>query len=220
MPHQEWRDKDGLILPSVTEVVGVPEVAGITPKELSEWRGRLGNREADRLLHEAGDLGTNVHALIEESMSRGELAENENPKESALAARVWEWIGKTVMEPVATEVGLLNSVDGYGGTFDVVARFAGASPATLWVVDWKTAGAIHDTYALQLAAYARSYNLSKGLSWADGINRGIIVRPRKEAPDKPVETRKFMFLERDFQVFAGLLKLWQFLNGRGEWSAK
>ncbi len=211
MPHQEWFDAKGRKLPSVTEILGL-----YAPKELQEWRGRLGNREADRIMQEAGDFGTNMHGLVEEAFKRGAPVEGEEGDLAAtLAAQAFQWAQDEGVVVVAQELGILNEVDGYGGTADLFCRFH-ADP-TLWCLDWKSASSVHETYDLQLAAYARSYNLKHGLTWATGVNAGIIVRPRKKEPHKPPEIVRVHNLEREFTAFAGLLTLWKKLNKRGAW---
>jgi hypothetical protein len=195
----------------VTEIIGLYKAP-----ELVSWFGRVGNKEAERVSNEAADLGTRVHALIEESFSRDEAADSEDELASDLAARVFEWAEEQHLVVVEKELGLLNLEDGYGGTPDAFVRFG--TDEELLVCDWKTAGAIHETYALQLAAYARSYNLSKGLTWETGVSGGVIVRPDKRHPKKPPEVKYFDKLNRDFLAFEGLLRLFRFLNRRGEWS--
>lgn len=196
----------------MTEVIGLYQ-----PKSLVEWRGRLGNREADRQMQEAADLGTKVHALIEEAFSRGEAVEAEGDDLAhRLAAQVWTWAVSEGVKVVSQEEGLLNAQDGYGGTPDLICTMNGL-PA-LVVADWKTSSSIKDTYRLQLAAYARAYNLKHGLTWADGVNQGVIVRPKKREPDKPPQVKMFKQLERDWPAFEGLLTFWKFLEGRGPWA--
>lgn len=214
MPHQSWSDKLGRPLPSVTEVLAL-----YAPKELQEWRGRLGNREADRVMQEAGDFGSEMHGLIEEAFKRGAPVEGEPDDLAAtLAAQAYKWAQDEGVVVVAQEEGILNEHDGYGGTADLFCRFH-ADPK-LWVADWKSSGSVHDTYALQLAAYARSYNLKHGLTWAEGVNAGIIIRPRKREPNKPPQIVRVNNLEREFTAFDGLLTLWKKLNKRGAWETK
>ncbi len=211
MPHQDWTDKDGRKLPSVTEVIGLYQ-----PEELVRWRGRLGNREADRVMQEAADFGSNMHGLIEEAFKRGAPVEGEEGDLAAhLAAQAYQWAQDEGVAVVAQEEGILNEEDGYGGTADLFCRFHN-DPAIV-VCDWKSSGSVHDTYALQLSAYARAYNLKHGLTWAAGVNKGVIIRPQKKAPHKPPQIVRHDHLERDFAAFKGLLTMWQFVNQRGLW---
>lgn len=211
MPHQEWKDGRGRPLPSVTQVLSLYQ-----PEDLVRWRGAKGNREADRVMHEAGDFGSRMHGLIEEAFARGTPVEGEEDDLAArLAAQAYQWAKDEGVVVVAQEEGILNEVDGYGGTADLFCRFH-ADP-TLWVADWKSSSSVHETYDLQLAAYARAYNLKHGLTWATGVNNGIIIRPQKKAPHKPPQIVRVPNLEREFTAFDGLLTLWKKLNRRGQW---
>lgn len=210
MPHQEWRDADGHRLPSVTEIIGLYK-----PKALVDWYGRVGLREAERISSEAAALGSDMHGRIEEMIDRGAAMETEDDdKAGELALRAYEWMSKEGVVVVEKEVGILNALDGYGGTADLICRFH--KDPTLWVADWKSSGSIHETYRLQLAAYARSYNVREGLTWANGISCGVIVRPDKKKPLAPPQVKRYTGLEADYEVFAGLLELWKWLDAAGE----
>jgi hypothetical protein len=219
MPHQEWRDAQGRVLPSVTEVLDVSDVLESPEDSLAQWRGRLGNREADRLMNEAAELGTQMHSLVDEAFDRGEVVEAEDDSlPHQLAARAFEWATAHSVIPIAREQGILNAAEGYGGTSDLIHTMDGAP--RLLVCDWKSSGCIRVTYRLQLSAYARAWNLAHGLTWETGINAGCIVRPQKKFPLKPAEWRMYENLEADYEVFRGLLKAWNFINRRGQWEGE
>lgn len=58
---------DGTIAPSVTTVLGI-----IRQPFLEEWRGRVGNANAERIVREACDIGDAVHAALEQVNHRRE----------------------------------------------------------------------------------------------------------------------------------------------------
>lgn len=219
MPHQEWLDAQGRRLPSVTEVLDVSDVLESPEDSLAQWRGRLGNREADRLMNEAAALGTEMHALIDEAFDRGEVVvSDQDSLPHQLATRAYEWAQERGVVPVVRELGILNAAEGYGGTADIFHTMK--DHKGLLVTDWKSSGCIRRTYRLQLSAYARAYNLANGLTWENGVNAGCIVRPQKKAPHKAVEWKLYENLEKDYEVFRGLLNAWNFINRRGQWEGE
>jgi hypothetical protein len=99
---------------------------------------------------EAAARGTEVHALGER-VSHGE--EVEVPEHIAGHVQGYiDWLDRENPEVLATECAVGSRKWQYAGTFDLIARFRGAT----WLLDIKTASGVYGDNALQLAAYANA----------------------------------------------------------------
>lgn len=191
----------------MTEVIGL-----YVPDALMQWRGRVGNKRADEIMHVAGAFGSRTHALIEDVLTSHNPtgAAFEEEPEAYLADQAYEWVRKNVRRVVAMEVGYKSLLYEYGGTFDALVELH--DEPGLWMVDWKTSGAIKPTFGVQLAAYDNLYTENTG----QRPQGGIIVRLDKKVKRKEPEVQKFVALNRYFDVFLGLRKLWDLVNEEGD----
>jgi hypothetical protein len=99
---------------------------------------------------EAAARGTEVHELGER-VSHGE--EVEVPEHIAGHVQGYiDWLDRENPEVLATECAVGSRKWQYAGTFDLIARFRGAT----WLLDIKTASGVYGDNALQLAAYANA----------------------------------------------------------------
>ncbi len=193
--------------PSVTQVLAV-----VNKPFLAMWRGRVGNTEADRVMRDAGDLGTRVHSAVEGHL-KGQLAPELGETEAKCLKAFIEWqsisgFTPTVIEP---EKGVESRLYQYSGTFDAIGTLGSGQ---LVICDWKTSSALDDLYGAQLAAYSAAWYETTGQE----ITSGIVVRLDKKAKKPKYEVKEFVGLDRYFKVFLNCLAIWNFVNKKGEWA--
>jgi len=193
-----YYERDGIRYPSVTTVLGI-----IRRPHLEEWRGRLGNAEADRVAQEAADLGSAVHQTIAR-INRGERV-RPRPEIRPIVDAYRRWRDQAVAEVLAVEETVYHTLYRYAGTLDLLVRIWGRSlPA---VVDIKTSSGIYPEMGLQLAAYRAALEAEQGIR----TGGGLIVRLPKDGSDR-VEVRAFADYPRDLDAFRWALGLWRYLH--------
>ncbi len=119
-----------------------------------EWLKNNG-KNADRILKEAGEQGSNVHNAIEDFLNGKEISWFINGKEQ-YTLNEWKMITR-FMDFYDTLVDSFDAVEAQvfsekwliGGTIDFVCTIGGQR----WMIDFKTSNAIYKTYQLQLAIY-------------------------------------------------------------------
>ena len=142
--------------PSVTEILDVyPKGFGF-----NQWLKDVGSN-ASEIANRAALQGTNVHEATE-SLHKGQAITwvDENGKAN-YTLKEWEmllkyqqfWL-KVKPELIANEMALCSSTLKFGGTLDRVVIIAGKR----WLLDIKTSNYLHNSYELQLAAYAMLFN--------------------------------------------------------------
>lgn len=89
--------------------------------------------------------GTDIHALI---ASGGRPTEAEKPYINAYD----RWLEEHQVEVIAHEVPIVNETLGYGGTIDLICRFADMT----WTIDLKTGSGVYSEHHAQVAAYAKA----------------------------------------------------------------
>lgn len=162
---------EGRTLPSVTTILG--KTKDMT--HLNEWKARVGQAEATRIVTEAGGLGTGMHNNLENYVLGKDMKGNFMAQ--ALATIIIKNGLSRVSEVWGTEVALY-SKELYAGTTDLV----GLHDNIPTIMDYKNSIKekkkewIED-YFMQLAAYALSHNEMYGTN----INRGIVMIATREA---------------------------------------
>lgn len=131
--------------------------------------------EHERIASQAADLGSQVHALIEHAV-KSQLGIPMDPPEATDEALFifagWrEWAERVNLEPLMAEGRVYNSVVGYCGTFDLLARVDG-SPA---ILDWKPQARVYPERRLQSAAYRAALTDSLGFPPLAGY---IVAMPK------------------------------------------
>lgn len=133
-------------------------VPPVMPREayLATLTSRLGLVKAhQRELAKAGDIGTQIHKMIE-WMMRTALGAEAGPKpvisdQAQWAVMAFEDFAKSVnLKPVLIEQTVYSTVHGYAGTMDLLARVNGV----LTLLDFKSGKAIYPESFLQSAAYS------------------------------------------------------------------
>jgi hypothetical protein len=208
--------------PSVTTILKVwPKFYGY-----ETWLKDLGHN-ADIKLKEAGKQGTNVHNGCEALLKGGILEwadENGRAKytldEWLMMMRFAEFWNTYQPELIACETNLASADLQFGGTIDLVVKLDGK----IWIIDIKSSNNLHETYDMQMAAYAMLWNERHpdqqieelGILWLKSSTRG---------PDKKglVKQGKNWILKQPTKGFEELCKMfstaqwiWQIENPKYE----
>ncbi len=208
MPGRHY-DVDGERYPSVTTVLQI-----LDKPHLAQWRGRLGNREADRVGRESRELGSAVHraceivnlgaANVDGNAWAGMLAAHP-PEVAPFVTAYLRWFRAHVDRVLAAEALVISRAHRYAGTADLVAVLRGDTQPT--VVDIKTSNSVGGEWPLQLAAY-RLALAEEGIA----CTRRMIVRLPSRTPGT-LETHEFDEHERDERGFLNCLHLWRWRMG-------
>ncbi|MDA9094403.1 preprotein translocase subunit TatA [Gammaproteobacteria bacterium] len=156
---RHYIDSTGTPVPSVTTILsGTSEKKGI-----EQWKRRVGEKEAERVIKESTDIGSAVHEAIEEYLHGNEWDDFSETRTDLIAKSITKkFISdglKSIDETWGLEVGLI--LDGlYAGTADCVGLVKGVPS----IIDFKTAKKIKrrdwiDDYFLQGCAYANAHNV-------------------------------------------------------------
>lgn len=196
----------------------------MSPKMTSaQWQMSLNNRlgtlkASQKELTKAGDIGTQVHNLVEWSI-RAELMQKvgSSPKISDAAQwafMAWEdWRKSVNLKPIAVEQVVWSSRFGYAGTLDLLAEVDGV----LTVIDWKTGKAVYPEAHLQNAAYRTAI---REMGHGDP-KQGIVVRLPKDVNDPQFEAVKADQEQSSFNSFLHVLELWKWCEFKNkEYEAK
>lgn len=159
-------------LPSVTTILSAMKDMTF----LKEWRAKIGEEEATRIVTEAGSLGNNMHKNLEDYIL-GQPMRGGNIMGKLLANLIIKEAFPKIDEIWGSEV-MLYSPDLYAGTTDLVGVHEG-TPA---IMDFKNSRSrkkkewIED-YFMQLAAYALSHNEMYGTN----IQKGVVMIATRDA---------------------------------------
>ena len=157
---RHYIDSTGTPVPSVTTIL-----SGTSSKKgIEDWKKRVGEKEAERVVKESTDIGSAVHEAIEEYLNGNEW-DNFSEKRTDLIAKsitnkfITDGLN-SIDEAWGLEVGLI--LDGlYAGTADCVGLVKGVPS----IIDFKTAKRIKrrewiEDYFLQGCAYANAHNVT------------------------------------------------------------
>lgn len=183
---------------------------------LTTMGNRLGKSRAhQRQLAKAGDIGSQVHALIEWTL-RARLCQEPGPSPSIdsdkaqWAFSCWQnWAKSVDLKPLAIEQVVYSETHGYAGTMDLLAEVNGK----LTVLDWKTGKAIYHEAHLQNAAYRSAL---REMGHGDP-EQGIIVRLPKVDTDPEFEAKAAHDEKESLQVFLSTMQLWKWTQKWDTW---
>lgn len=170
--------KDGIAYPSVTTILSA------YPKPyLAEWRGNLGNEEANKQAREAADKGSFVHNAFHQAITRGtpikwHTASTADPYRDIVVDeqfafmslyKLQQWFEIVKPEIILTEQQVFSDKFEFAGTVDLLLKIKGgvyqvngSTPLKLtegiYIADIKTGKYVGEEAKLQLAAYARALN--------------------------------------------------------------
>jgi len=183
------------IYPSVTTILSIIQKDG-----LKAWRERIGDAEADRILHQAGVRGTAIHNMAEAYLK------GEDWKRGAMPANIMSFkpIQKVLYEHVDDvyyiEAPLYSKYLRTAGRVDLIAKFDGIRS----VIDFKTSRInktedMIENYFMQESAYAVMFEELTGkgirqlvtiMTSDDDPNALVFIKDRDEWISKFVETRR------------------------------
>lgn len=206
-------------VPSVTTIL-----SATVPKDgLIEWRNRVGDEEADRIVEEACDIGTTMHDTLEGYVSnylqgRPNLPpETDNEKLAYKMAENMKRYGLIDLDEVwGIEEGLFCD-DLYAGRTDLIGVYKSKSA----VIDYKSARRWKrpewvESYKLQIAAY----NFCHKSMFGEGLETGVIliaVRPSDNPYSKQQLMQKFVLSYDELQSYEEkwLACVEKYYKGRG-----
>ena len=160
---RHYLDSDNKPVPSVTTVL-----SGTSKSKdgLIQWRIRVGDEEADRIIKQSTDIGTAVHEAIEKFLNKEDWDDFDNSSDQILAKSISNKFIKDALNGITEiwglEVGLI--LDNlYAGTADCVGLYKDIPT----LIDFKTAKKIKkrdwiEDYFLQGCAYANAHNVMFG----------------------------------------------------------
>ncbi len=160
---RHYLDSNNKAVPSVTTVL-----SGTSKSKdgLIQWRNRVGDEEADRIIKQSTDIGTAVHEAIENYLNGKSWNNFEETHDQLLAQKISNKFIKDGLKGITDiwglEVGLvLDNL--YAGTADCVGEYKGIPT----LIDFKTAKKIKkrewiEDYFLQGCAYANAHNVMFG----------------------------------------------------------
>ena len=160
---RHYLDSNKKPIPSVTTVLSGTSKS---TDALIQWRNRVGNEEAERIIKQSTDIGTAVHEAIENYLNGAYWNNFDETNDQQLAQKIsTKFINdglKGITEIWGLEVGLL--LDNlYAGTADCVGMYENIPT----LIDFKTAKKIKkrewiEDYFLQGCAYANAHNVMFG----------------------------------------------------------
>jgi len=195
---RHYLDSNNKPVPSVTTVL-----SGTSKSKdgLIQWRNRIGEEEAERIIKQSTDIGTAVHEAIENYLNGKSWDNFEDTHDQLLAQKISAKFIKDGLKGITDiwglEVGLL--LDNlYAGTADCVGEFEG----TPTLIDFKTAKKIKkrewiEDYFLQGCAYANAHNVMFGTK----IEQIVILMVDRSAifQEFIVRPTEFNFLTRKWK---------------------
>ncbi len=167
--------------PSVTTVLNVyPKGFGY-----QDWIKQVGYN-ADIVMRQAAEQGTNVHNAIEAFLNGQELTwivdgkENYTLKEWKMITKFMEFYDRYLTpdgcEVLDIERTLFSNKMKLGGTLDLSCRIFGEN----WIIDHKTSNNLYITNEMQLAAYKEMYEENTdrkvdryGILWLNSSHRSV-----------------------------------------------
>lgn len=177
------------------------------PSYLATLQGRLGKTKAhQRELAKAGEVGTQVHALIEWNI-RQSLGQKTGPEPKVVDVAQWafmawqDWAQKVNLKPIFIEQMVFSRTHKYAGTMDLLAEVNGV----VALVDFKTGKAIYAEALLQNVAYQQAL-IEMGHTVPA---KGYIVRLPKVETDPAFEVADVPPVDALWPTFLAVLSVWK-----------
>ena len=195
---RHYLDSNNDPVPSVTTVLSG---TSSSKSGIDQWRQRVGDIEADRVIKQSTDIGTAVHEAIEHYLNKHDWDNFGQDSDQLTAKNITNKFiadGLNGIDEVwGLEVGLiLNKL--YAGTADCVGIYNGVPT----LIDFKTAKRIKkrewiEDYFLQGCAYANAHNVM----FDTKINQVVILMV-----DRDLLFQQFIVKPAEFNV---LTKVWK-----------
>ena len=167
----------------------------------------LGGQDSDKVLSEAGDIGTLLHLLIEGHQQGFDVDTKDysyNQEKAAMKAFAGylQWYEKSNFKSLRNELVLVNEEMQVGGTIDCVAKMGD----DLVIVDWKTSKYLYAENKLQLAAYTYMFEQAQPKA---NVAYGLVMRFGKDDGKFHQHVIKREKLETGIEIFKALVKISQ-----------
>ena len=195
---RHYLDSNKKPVPSVTTVLSGTSKS---TDALIQWRNRVGNEEAERIIKQSTDIGTAVHEAIENYLNGAYWNNFDETHDQQLAQKISnKFINdglKGITEIWGLEVGLL--LDNlYAGTADCVGMYENIPT----LIDFKTAKKIKkrewiEDYFLQGCAYANAHNVMFGTNIEQIVI--LMVDRNSDFQEFIVRPTEFKFLTRKWK---------------------
>jgi len=155
----------------------------------------------------AGRVGTLTHRLIANHLKgapgpgSGGYSPAEVTKSEKCMVKYLAWEKKNPLAPVMIETHLISEEFKYGGTPDLLAEINGE----FVLIDFKTGGAVYDSYFAQLAAYRQ---LLTEQGWPVANARILRISANDDNYEEVVKTD----LNIEWRIFQYCLEIYQLQN--------
>ena len=203
----KYINEEGNRVPSVTTIIS--QHLGWNKNALLAWTKRmmLGGQDSDKVLSEAGDIGTLLHLLIEGHQQGFDVDTKDysyNQEKAAMKAFAGylQWYEKKKYKSLANELVLVNEEMQVGGTVDSIGKMGD----DLVVVDWKTSAYLYPENKIQLSAYCYMYEQAQPKA---KISHGLVMRFGKDDGKFHQHVIKRKKLETGIEIFKALVKISQ-----------
>jgi hypothetical protein len=216
LDRRVYQRSEGVYYPSVTSILQyMPK-----NKFFENWLKDVGHN-SDIIMRRAGDEGTQVHNAIEELLEGKEVTWMDDYGNARYNELVWgmiikfkEFWAKVKPELIFMEEFTYSDTHKYAGTSDLVVKIGGEH----WLIDFKTSNSLHKSYDLQLAAYAKSIEETKGIKidrtailWLKAGTRGE-DKSGKKIQGKGWELKVVDNIEENFELFKLIYRLYEIEN--------
>ena len=191
-------DSENNEVPSVTTVL---DNMSDKKASLTEWRNRVGDIEADRVMNEATDIGSMVHLSLENHLNGIDKNVFTNDSLGNMAKRMSQKLIDDALHDISEVHGLevhlvLNKL--YAGTADCVGVIDGKDT----IIDFKTSKRIKkkewiEDYFLQGCAYANAHNIM----FNTDISQVVILMI-----DRDLIFKKFLIKDYEFKHYTNIWK--------------
>jgi hypothetical protein len=220
------------LLPSVTSIIGILDKPQLTRWKMREVAkaaiaipGPQGDepveRFADRAIEaamsqvgEAADLGSRIHAAIENLMRGG--AEEPSEELKPYVKPVLEWMRQVGVKVTHSEIVLVNAVHGFAGRVDALFTW-GDGFGKLGILDFKTKKTkegekveAYDEHTLQLAAYAATHYGAEHLQHVVAAN--LFISSTEPGRLEVVKHDKGKLVAA-YEAFCQMCAVWRFRKG-------
>lgn len=161
-----WYEQAGRKYMRVTRIMDI-----LRNPEIDDWRSRIGDAVADKIVSRAARTGKAAHALVMKRL-RGEKIRLPKSRDVVGVYEAWQrwYAAQTDFIPFALERTLYGQPPyDYAGTPDCVEKAGVCGGTVNRIDDWKMTGRMSDRHFVQMSAYAP-------LAWPHGIPEDLTLR--------------------------------------------
>ena len=145
--------------PSITTILSI-----LSEEHIAKWRARVGDEEADKIMHQASKRGTKTHSMIEDYIQNKGIQEDAMHNEKDLFLQIKKMVDEHLDNICVIEGSMMSDHLKAAGTVDCIAEWDGQ----MSVIDWKTSKKPKKrdwikNYFMQAAAYAVMFEENTGI---------------------------------------------------------